>query len=154
MNSRILMPKVVRHLQRGAIHRGSDGRLADGVLRYPREWPRRSIDASRWKWKICLSYRMTTAHINVLELAAILATLKWRTRRKGSVGVRFLHLTDSQVCMSVLCKGRSSSNQLNRVLSRINALNLVTDILPAYVYIRSAENPADEPSRWDVLQRW
>ena len=92
LGSRVLMPEVVRHVQRGAIHSGSEVRLAGGVLRDPREWPRRSIDASRWKWEICLSYRMTTAHINVLELAAILATLKGWTRRKGSVGVRFLQL--------------------------------------------------------------
>ena len=47
-DSRGLMPEVVRHVQGEATHKGSEVRLAGGVLRDPREWPRRSIDASRW----------------------------------------------------------------------------------------------------------
>ncbi len=69
------------------------------------------------------------------------------TRRCDSA-VRFLHVTDSQVVLAVMAKGRSSSKQLNWLLRRVAALNLVADVTPSYVFVSSADNPADAPSRW------
>ena len=133
---------------RAADYRGSDVRLDSGELLRPHAWPRRSIDPARWAWYTVLSAPFTREeHINALELKAAFLTLRWRTRSSKRVFTRFLHLIDSQVALSVLVKGRSSSWRLNRILSRINALTLAANLVPSYAYIMSEWNPSDRPSR-------
>ena len=56
--------------------------------------------------------------------------------------------TDSQVCLAVLVKGRTSARLLQPLVSRIAALLLAVDMSVAYVYVASDANPADPPSRW------
>ena len=136
---------------RSASFMGSDVRLATGTLINPSSWPRRGIEANRWRWKICLGYPQDPerqAHINVLEMEALLATFKWKSRGAQRLQGRVIHFCDSQVCIAVACKGRSSSFLLQRLLSRLNALLLATSCHPYYVYVRSELNPADAPSRW------
>ena len=139
---------VVQHFHRQCIYRGSDVRLSTGVLMRPNAWPRQSFPTGRWKWKTILSFGQKGAHINVLELRAALATLRWRLRKADNVRTRVLHLMDSQVCISVTVKGRSSSQQLMTVLRRLNALVLAGGLVTAYGFVRSEDNPADRPSRW------
>ena len=91
---------------------------------------------------------MRGEHINVLELKAILSAFKWRVRSAAAINTRMLHLTDSQVCLAVCSKGRSSSHHLQRVLDRLSALLVAASAQPYYLYVRSADNPADAPSRW------
>lgn len=86
-------------------------------------------------------------HINLLELRAILRTLEWRSRSTSFRDCRFLHLSDSQICISVLTKGRSSSRKINRILRKIAAFCLALNIYPLYAWIQSRLNPADAPSR-------
>jgi len=143
--------EVIRHTHRNCMFKGCDVRLATGILHNPGLWPRKAISASRWNWKIVVAYPMHGRHINVQEMEAILSSLKWRTRSYGGLGRRSVHFVDSQVCMSVLAKGRSSSRQLRTVLLKINALVLAANLAPALCYVRSADNPADRPSRW---KRW
>ena len=146
--------EAVRHLFRHAIFKGSDVRLATGTLRDPRGWPRQGIEARRWLWKTVIAYPKGGRHINYLELLAILRSIQWRMRAARGVHLKFAHLSDSQVCMGVLVKGRSSSLQLSSVLKQINALVLASSSSPFYTFVRSADNPADTPSRWfDKLQQ-
>jgi len=140
--------EVIRHIHRNSSGRGSDVRLATGVLFNPGVWPRRAVAASRWAWKVVVAFPMKGRHINVQELEAILSALKWRTRSRAGPGRRSVHFVDSQVCMAVLAKGRSSSAQLRQVLVKINALILAANLAPALLYVKSADNPADAPSRW------
>ena len=134
---------------RSAIYKGSDVRLATGSLQKPSGWPRRGVEAGHWKWDVCLSYpQRTTEHINVLELRALLATFRWRARRAQGLSGRVIHFCDSQVAIAVACKGRSSSRRLHRLLLQLSALLLATSCHPFYTFVRSAENPADRPSRW------
>ena len=86
----------------------------------------------------------------MLELRAVYLVLRWRTRSVTRIKSRFLHLTDSQVSLGVLVKGRSSSLQLNRVISRCNALILASDLLPLFAFVQSEWNPADAISRIHV----
>ena len=110
--------------------------------------PRTSIDPSRWVWTIADAYPYRQEeHINVLELRSILHALEWRARSKVSQDQRFLHLSDSQICLAVLTKGRSSSKKINHLLRRICALCLAMGWYPLYAWIESRLNPADEPSR-------
>ena len=139
---------AVRLLHRNVMYRGSDVRLASQTLLSPSAWPRKPMDLSRWNWKVVLSFPLGGQHINVLELQAIVSTLKWRLRKCLSFGKRFTHAVDSQVCLAVCAKGRSSSRILCRVLHKLNTLILASSTQTVYMYVRSADNPADRPSRW------
>ena len=126
------------------MHRGSDVRVATQTLVSPGISPRKSLDASRWKWKVVLASPLSGQHINALELRAIVATLTWRLRKSVSIGKRFTHCIDSQVCMAVCAKGGSSSRiPLCRILHTLNSLSLASSTHTLYAYIRTADNPAD-----------
>eukprot|EP00973_Karenia_brevis_P059961 8344120-Karenia_brevis.AAC.1 len=57
---------------------------------------------------------------------------------------------DSQVAVSVVAKGRSSSIQLNTVLRRLAALCVTGNLRIIAGWCKSDTNPADHPSR----KRW
>lgn len=131
--------RLVHHFLRRAEFRGSDVRLDLGLVWRPDTIARTSINPKRWIWKVGQSYKwLRREHINLLELRAILRTFR---------DCRFLHLSDSQICISVLTKGRSSSRKINRILRKIAALCLALNIYPLYAWIQSRLNPADAPSR-------
>lgn len=118
------------------------------MVRYQRL--RASVPSTSWKWRIVTGWKWTGSreHINALELRAILTSLRWRIEHQLHVGKRYVHLTDSLVCLHCLSRGRSSSRQLRRTLSRINALVLASNSQPVWGYIHTDQNPADKPSRW------
>lgn len=125
--------------------RGSDVRLDLGLLYRPDAFPRTTINP---QWAVARAYPfLDKEHINVLELRALLMAFEWRARRGSSGDERSLHLTDSQVALSVAVKGRSSSKRLNKVLRRFASLQVAHGIWPILCWVESHLNPADEPSR-------
>ena len=133
---------------RRAEYRGSDVRLDTGMLLHPERAPRLSMNPHLWSWQTVLSWSWQHhSHINLLELLACLKTFMWRSRSTRFHAVRAMHLLDSQVCLAVLTKGRSSSRQINRILQRFSSLILACEIFPLFAYIKSEFNPADIPSR-------
>lgn len=139
---------IVHHYLRRMEFRGSDVRLDLGLLFKPDSAPRTSIDPGRWIWSVAHAYPFRTGeHINILELRSILHALEWRARTGAFHSTRFLHLSDSQICLAVLTKGRSSSRKLNRILRRIASLCLALNLYPLWAWVESRLNPADEPSR-------
>ena len=58
-----------------------------------------------------------------------------------------LHFVDSQVCLGVLAKGRSSSRLLRRTLGSIAALVIAGDLCPCYGFSLSETTPSDIPFR-------
>lgn len=140
--------KIVHHYLRRMEFRGSDVRLDLGVIFKPDQAPRTSIDPPRWVWSVAHAYPYKTQeHINLLELRSILHALEWRARTASFHSCRFLHLSDSQICLAVLAKGRSSSRRINRILRRICALCICLNLYPLWAWVESRLNPADEPSR-------
>jgi hypothetical protein len=135
-------------LHRSAMHRGSDIRLATGALMRPDAYPRLVFDASRLEWRTVCAYGRCDEHINALELAAVVASVRWRARQGQEFGRRHINLADSQVAQSVMTRGRTTSTRLRYLLRRLNALVLAMDALPGYAYVHTAANPADAPSRW------
>ena len=139
---------IVHHYLRRMEFRGSEVRLDLGLLFKPDAAPRTSIDPGRWIWTVAHSYPYRTGeHINILELRSILHALEWRARTGAFHSTRFLHLSDSQICLAVLTKGRSSSRKLNRILRRIASLCLALNVYPLWAWVESRLNPGDEPSR-------
>eukprot|EP00435_Cladocopium_sp_Y103_P034676 s555_g9.t1 len=111
---------------------------------------RTSVPARLWRWKPIAGWQWkgNKEHINVLEMRAVLTSLKWRLQHKAQVGCRLLHLVDSLVVLHALARGRSSSRKLRSSLSRINALLLCSSSVALWGYVHTEQNPADRPSRW------
>ncbi|CAE7287796.1 acuF, partial [Symbiodinium sp. CCMP2592] len=84
-------------------------------------------------------------HINCKELRAYLLEEYYVARNEASI--RLLAGIDSQVALGSLCKGRASSEALNRHLSASLGPYLGAGIYPHYMYFLSAENPSDGPTR-------
>eukprot|EP00438_Fugacium_kawagutii_P023978 Skav204023 [mRNA] locus=scaffold229:88479:92291:+ [translate_table: standard] len=119
-----------------------------GLVKFQRL--RASVPGKLWRWRVIAGWRWrnTGDHINSLELRAILTTFKWRLEHCQHFNCRMIHLTDSLVCLHALARGRSSSRKLRRVLAKLNALVLVSNVQPVWGYIHTDDNPADKPSRW------
>ena len=127
---------------------------SEDVAKYHRL--RASIPANLWKWRTAASWRWigNKEHINVLELRAVLCALRWRLEKKHQVGIKLVHLVDSQVCLHALSRGRSSSRKLRRTLLRINSLLLATGSQVLWTYVHTKQNPADTPSRRAGKRKW
>jgi ribonuclease HI len=97
-----------------------------------------TVAASRWRKE---------EHINVLELRALCTALRWVLSFRSAIGKRVLVLSDSQVVVGAVMKGRSSSPQLLRRLRALSALVLAGGVRLSVRWVRSELNPADEPSR-------
>ena len=142
----------VEHLNRVLLrrtnHTGSDVRVVSGEFTNPKVFPRQSIAAHWWIWKDEFNKRWgQKAHINVLELEALLLGLKHQIRRFHAHDRRIFQVSDSYVCISVVSKGRSSSRQLNRILKQVAALLLAHGLQLVLCHVESLENPTDFGSR-------
>ena len=117
---------------------------------------RMSIPSKLWRWRAIAGWKWKSHgdHINVLELRAILTSIRWWVKRKRCTSSKFLHLTDSLVCLHSLCRGRTSSKKMRRTLIRINAIILAADLHPVWGYVHTKENPADRPSRRPYRRKW
>eukprot|EP00973_Karenia_brevis_P012169 1651125-Karenia_brevis.AAC.1 len=124
--------------------RGTDVRLSPMQPYVPKLWPRIALNTHFWQWQVLQSYRFRSSqHINVLELRSLFNYVRLRGRKLHKHGSRFLVLSDSQVVVSVVAKGRSSSTQLNHVLQRLAALCIAFNIRIIIGWVRSEANPAD-----------
>ena len=143
-----LSVRLIHQYLRRCEFRGSDIRLDLGVVYRPDAVKRTSIDPRRWLWRTAQAYRWSKReHINLLELRAVLRTLEWRSRSTAFHSCRFMHLSDSQIVLAVLTKGRSSSRRINRLLRKVASLCLCLNLYPLWAWISSRLNPADGPSR-------
>ena len=146
--SKRLSTQLVMAFIRRQEFRGSDVRLDIGTLYKPDAFPREGINPKKWLWHVGLSYAFRhPAHINELELIALVRTFGWRLRSAQFGNCRALHLTDSQVALAVAVKGRSSSRRLNSHLQKFAALQVAGGVYPLLAWVESEANPADEPSR-------
>ena len=128
--------------------RGSDVRLTTGQLTQPHRVKFQPVNAHWWRWRVVRGFAWKRpAHINELEARAGFAEVRRRCRSGHHIGTKYIHLFDSQVCIGICTKKRSSSKALARVTRRMNASELAAFLTPAYAFVRSADNPADRPSR-------
>ena len=133
-----LSVRMVQAFVRRQEYRGSDVRLDVGTLFRPDAFPRATVNPHRWQWHVAHAYPFETPeHINILELRALIHCVEWRLRRKNFNGTRFLHLSDSQITLSVCVKGRSSSRKLNRLLRRLAAMSVAAGLYPVLAWVTS-----------------
>ena len=106
-------------------------------------WPRSGINSSLFNWSVVHGYSWkSTAHINALELQAVLNSVKWRLRKQHREPYRALHLIDSQVVCAIITKGRTSSYRLRRGLKQLNALLLASGMVLIIGYVNTDCNPS------------
>ena len=58
---------------------------------------RASVPSKLWKWSIVSGWKWKNSgdHINVLEMRAVLTSLRWRIAHKKHIRFKMIHLTDS-----------------------------------------------------------
>lgn len=105
-----------------------------------------SLDGFDWTTIVSSAWSVPE-HINVLELRSVSTAIRWVLSSPHSIGRRLLCLSDSQVVVFAISKGRSSSFQLLRRLRYVSALVLAAGLQLLMRWIPSAANPADHPSR-------
>ena len=141
--------RLVSHFLRVAERGGTDVRLDVGVPFRAKAWPRSGVQSQLFEWAIVHGYSWShEAHINALELQAVLNSVKWRLRQASNCCQRALVLIDSQVVCAIIAKGRTSSGKLRRSLQSLNAFCLAGGLFLAVAYVDTGNNPADIPSRW------
>ena len=110
--------------------------------------PRHDLGLHLGDFHVVFSVRVTSPdHINLEEGRALIRYLKWLVRSRRRFHHRVVVLLDSRVVIGAATKGRSSSMPLNLLCKRLAALTFATDILLHLVFIPTAHNPSDWPSR-------
>ena len=123
-----------------------------------------TVSSANWRTIVSHPWRQSE-HINVLEVRAALTAIRWSLSLPTSIqrhnhsdsnnsnhyyswyGHRLLLCSDSSSALGAINKGRSSSHTLLRPLRTIAALLLSSGIQLSVVWLPSAANPADGPSR-------
>jgi hypothetical protein len=105
------------------------------------------IEHLPWTDIISSPWQNTDEHINVLELRAVISAVRWILSHPSSLCSRVLMFCDSQVVIPIVLRGRSSSFRLLCRRRFLSALELASGLQIFMRYVRSAVNPADEPSR-------
>ena len=100
------------------------------------ESPRKTLFTHAWR---------SPAHINALELWSLILAVE-RHLSSLSPAMRLSVLSDNAVVCAAVAKGRSSSDLLP-LMRRLSALVLSCGLALSPVWIPSALNPADAPSR-------
>ena len=102
---------------------GTDVRLDADIPFRAKAWPLSGIQSHLFNWAVVHGYPWKhVARINVLELQAVVNSVKWRLRRSDNLDHRVMLLLDSQVICAVIVKGHTSSHRLQHSLKVLNAL--------------------------------
>lgn len=157
-------PIFTEEAQRYSLQKGLWNRLLSpagallkehGQLRSEDELPEESYDMHPlWK-EVCETLQFgkfgsvkrssKREHINLKEISAALQA----ERDVGALypSSYYVHLQDSQVSLACLIKGRSSSFYINKKLRASVPHQVGHNVRPFYGFVRSKENPADDPTR-------
>ena len=100
------------------------------------------------KWQVVLAVRWRAMeHINSYELRSSSTAIRWLLSHPKTIGTRVMLLSDSQVAIGCMAKGRTSSHVLLRRMRSIASHVLASGVHVYCRWIPSELNPADEPSR-------
>jgi len=164
----VLPAAATLELYRHCEHRGQRVHLAAGVEHYLDErgllevGPDDLTDVRSWAGELfsALQFRGMFAfdiddpqHININEQTAHRSLLRALCRSVDRQGQRFVYGLDSRVTIGANARGRSPSRPLLRSQRRTLPEVLGGGLYPAYLWLPSALNPADDPSRARPLRR-
>ena len=144
--------RLLRWLFHNQSGRGGEIRCITGSPHLRRGWQEIDVDWFNWETIISVPWPVAGDVINVCEARARLLGLRWRARRPELHGTRYLALMDSQVNLSHVAKGRTSSARMGHVEKQGAGYLIAAHMREIGAYTRSDRNPADGPSR--DLRRW
>jgi hypothetical protein len=99
------------------------------------------------QWHQSRSYRFKTlSHVNLQEVRAVKAEVKYRALHSHTPQ-RIVNFVDSRVALGCICKGRSSSVQLNMLLRSFVPYLVGGQIALANIWVGTHHNPGDDPTR-------
>ena len=126
----------------GVIHIDSRDDVVESLLDRP-------LLTARWSTIVAAPWRITDSHehINSLEMRSVSTAIRWVLSSPISIRSRLLLLSDSQVVVGALSKGRTSSFSLLCRVRPVCAFLLASGIQLYARWVASADNPADAPSR-------
>ncbi len=104
------------------------------------------IKARHWLTVVATKWEFDD-HIAILEMQSVVLALRWATTSRGLRDVRLPFLVDSIAALGALIKGRSSNRRMNHLCRRIAVMLVYFNIVPLWLWVPSALNPADGPSR-------
>ena len=111
-----------------------------------------SACAESLPWAVASSYAFReTSHINLQEARALRREIRRLASCFDNAGRIQVCLNDSMVCVFAFSKGRSSSLKLNNILRGLLPYLVMGDVAPALLWIETAANFADHPSRFRPL---
>ncbi|CAE7526448.1 unnamed protein product, partial [Symbiodinium pilosum] len=103
-------------------------------------------------WRVTSSYSFKqTSHVNLQELRALRREVIRLAAHGKLRGTILIALNDSRVVVGAVAKGRSSSFKLNGLLRGMLPHLVLGQISLAVLWIETAANPADHPSRFRSL---
>ena len=98
------------------------------------------------EWKVSDAWRFRAPlHINLLELKSVERLVVRKARECKPL--KFCDIVDSNVSRGALGKGRSASVAVSRVLKRIGATLVASDLYMVNPFCPTRWNPSDSPSR-------
>ena len=118
-----------------------------GELFAPSRGVRQSVDAIWRSWNQVYQKGKFSHRINAQNMRALFLSLQWCATRPGHLRKRVVHLVDSFVTLSIVCKGKTSSRMLLALIRQISAHVLAMHVSLFMGHVDSTENPADEGSR-------
>lgn len=104
-------------------------------------------DPAQWRVIFQRDWQTRGEHINCLKMRAAYLAVRQACLRDASSPQRHLFLCDNTVCVATVAKGRCSSRNLLVRFRPMAALILATGANVTMIYIESARNPSDAPSR-------
>ena len=114
--------------------------------------PRHRLGLDLSSFQVVLSVPVISPqHINLEEGRALLQYIRWLLRSEKRFCHRVLVLLDSKVVLGAVAKGRSGSQSLNALLRQVSALCFAGNLVLQCVFVPTAHNPADWPSRGGPL---
>lgn len=99
-------------------------------------------------WKLIVSSPWARAeHITTLELRAFKTSVMWMLSLSAAEGCRLVQFYDSMAVVGAVRKGRSSSRNFKPILRVLSAFVLATGCKLHILWVPTASNAADAPSR-------
>lgn len=111
------------------------------------EIPSSLMEPSKWTTVMMGKWEHTAEHITMKEARSLLLAVRRLSRSSQHRSKRHLVLVDNLALCFAVAKGRAHNFDLLRVIQRISALCLATNITIRPRWVRSELNVADGPSR-------
>ena len=125
---------------------GGNDQSSESPAEQPPTWTAAVAEASGWKSEF--RYNCPRAeHINFKEARPIRTLIRHLAKEPADQGKRHFTLVDSSVNVGAWAKGRSRAVPLNHIMRSCVPDQVMTDTLLGIGHVRSAFNPADNPTR-------